>query len=348
MNSHPFNGGQPAGGGTLRMKVKTPADMEEWQQTADRTPYATFFHTPDWYHLFSQTYPQMQIETKQFIFSDGKTAVFPLMRVAAGKLRCQYISGPAGVYGGWISGGDMDRPHMNRILAYMQHNIPNLMWRLNPFAPDVQSLDLRPSRDDFTQVLDLNAGIDIIVKKWTKGHRAAVNQARHAGVRIECATTLDEWREYYSCYQDSLQRWGERASSRYDWPFFENMYRLSPKKIRLWLAKKESQVLAGALCLYHNQHVVYWHGAAYQRFFQLRPSNLLQYEIIKDAVQNKYYWYDFNPSGGHQNVIGFKKSFGTSQLPCPLFQFESRWSLLVRTVQHILSGWKNESHVSSF
>jgi hypothetical protein len=339
MSLHTFNSSHSARFGALHMKVRTLIDVEEWQQTADRTSYATFFHTPDWYQLFIQTYPQMQIKTKKFIFTSGKTAVLPLMKIAAGKMHSQYISGPAGVYGGWISSENLDKPHMNLILTYMQHKIPNLMWRLNPFAPDVQSLNLQPSRDDFTQVLDLNAGIDIIVKQWTKGHRAAVNQARHSGVRIECATTLEEWCEYYFCYQDSLQRWGTRASSRYDWPFFENMYHLRPKKIRLWLAKKESQILAGALCFYHNQHVVYWHGAAYQHFFQLRPSNLLQYEIIKDAIQNKYYWYDFNPSGGHQNVSNFKKSFGTCQRPCPLFHFESRWSHFVRAFPHISTGW---------
>ena len=105
-------------------------------------------------------------------------------------------------------------------------------------------------------------------------------------------------------------------ASRYEWKLFEIIYNLNSSNIELWLAKYEEKIIAGALCLYSKNHAVYWHGAALSAYFPLRPVNLLMYEIIKNACDKGYTWFDFNPSGGHEGVKAFKKSFGASALPC--------------------------------
>ena len=53
-------------------------------------------------------------------------------------------------------------------------------------------------------------------------------------------------------------------------------------------------------------------------YFHLRPVNLLMCEIIKHSCDRGYSWFDFNPSGGHEGVTAFKKSFGAEALPCPV------------------------------
>jgi lipid II:glycine glycyltransferase (peptidoglycan interpeptide bridge formation enzyme) len=236
---------------------------------------------------------------------------------------------------------------MEQILDHLHYNIPSLTWRLNPFDPDIQSLPLTPFQDDFTQVIDLAPGLPVIIKKWTKGHRSAIGQAQRSGVRIERAATVSDWQEYFLCYEDSRRRWGNQAGSPYSWQFFENVQALGPENVRLWLAKRDACILAGALCFYHNRHVVYWHGATYERFFKLRPANLLQYEIIKDAIDKKYSWYDFNPSGGHARVVSFKKSFGASTRSCPLFHSETSWRRCTEALSRIIGRGKKEHHVQS-
>ena len=121
MNPHSFGDGRHAEGGALRMKVEECLDREEWRRTARLCSYATFFHTPDWYQLFARTDPGMQIRAKKIIFSDGKKAILPLMKIRSGRFRSLYLSGPAGVYGGWISGDDLNEPHVYLILSYIRH-----------------------------------------------------------------------------------------------------------------------------------------------------------------------------------------------------------------------------------
>ncbi|NEQ84270.1 MAG: GNAT family N-acetyltransferase, partial [Moorea sp. SIO2I5] len=75
-------------------------------------------------------------------------------------------------------------------------------------------------------------------------------------------------------------------------------------------------MISGALCFYAKKHVVYWHGSSLEKYLNLRPVNLVMYEIVKDSCEQGYSWFDFDTSGGLPGVIAFKKSFGAKPLDC--------------------------------
>ena len=77
--------------------------------------------------------------------------------------------------------------------------------------------------------------------------------------------------------------------------------------------------MAGALCFYQNRHAVYWHGASRTEASELRPANLLHAQIARHAREAGYAVYDLNPSGGHEGVLRFKRSFGTASLAADVF-----------------------------
>jgi len=105
---------------------------------------------------------------------------------------------------------------------------------------------------------------------------------------------------------------------------FGCFFSCSSNNVRLWLAIFDDQVVAGALCFYAKKHVVYWHGAALEKYFKHRPVNLLMYEAIKSACEEGYSWFDFNPSGGHEGVKAFKKSFGAKEMKSDVVVIKSR------------------------
>ena len=92
----------------------------------------------------------------------------------------------------------------------------------------------------------------------------------------------------------------------------------------LWLARAQGKVVAGALCLHARRHVAYWHGAALEEFFPLRPVHLLMRESMRDAARRGRNWYDFNPSGGLPGVARFKRGFGARPLRVPVVRMRSR------------------------
>lgn len=130
---------------------------------------------------------------------------------------------------------------------------------------------------------------------------------------------MSDWQQYYHVYENTLLRWGDRASSRHSWEIFNEMFQRNSANIKLWLAiNKDEVVVAGAIIFYAKKHVVYWHGAALGEYFCFRPVNLLFYEIIKNTCAKRYSWFDFNPSGGHEGVVRFKKSFGAKTVCYPI------------------------------
>ena len=293
------------------------ADDSEWDSIWQRCEYSTYFHSREWADIWNK-YTNGKIQPKPFLitFSDGKRALLPLsiQRILKGFAK-QYISSPAGTFGGWISRDELNISHGQLLVDYIYQKLGSLIWRLNPYDKIVSQCKFSKIENDETHALNLEGGFDAIYRLWTKGHKSAARKARKAEIIILKAYKQEHWQKYYAIYEDSLQRWGEGATSRYEWKLFEIIYNLNSKNIELWLAKYEDKIIAGALCFYSKNHVVYWHGAALSSYFNMRPVNLLMYEVIKDACERNCLWFDFNPSGGHEGVKSFKKSFGTLSLP---------------------------------
>lgn len=317
------------------------ASPTEWDSTFKECDYATYYHSREWAELW-QKYTQGKLTpaAKLVTFSDGNSAIITLssQRILKRVFK-QYLSSPAGTYGGWISISKLSNNHKQLLYSYIVNKCKNLIWRLNPYDPVDDIENSKNIEPDETYTLNLECGFDVIYKGWTKGHASAARKARKArkaGVEIKEATTLQDWKEYYEIYEDSLRRWGDSASSRYGWTLFQLIYNLSSSNIRLWLSVFDGKVVAGALCLYARKHVGYWHGAASSEYFKLRPVNLLMYEIIKNSCEEGYRWFDFNPSGGHEGVRNFKKSFGAMELYCPVVKIESKVTVFLNQAIRLL------------
>jgi lipid II:glycine glycyltransferase (peptidoglycan interpeptide bridge formation enzyme) len=89
-------------------------------------------------------------------------------------------------------------------------------------------------------------------------------------------------------------------------------------------------MIAGCVIFYAKHHVAGWHASTLSDSFELRPQHYLNYEILKDACERGYRWYDLNPSGGHERVKEMKRHFGPTVLPAP---FVSQISLGMKIVR---------------
>jgi hypothetical protein len=313
---------------SLAISDVRPAIDSEWDSIWKSCDYATYFHSREWAAIWNKyTNGDMDSAAMLITFSDGAVALLPFSyrKIVNGFIK-QYISSPAGTFGGWISLDGLSFDHGNLLYEYIIANHRDLIWRLNPYDPVVMSIKTNGSRRDETQALQLDRGFNALYKSWTKGHASAARKARKAqkaGVKIREAVSIQDWKDYYNVYQDSHKRWGAKASSFYGWLLFQCMYESASSNIRLWLATYQNHVISGALCFYAKKHVVYWHGASVANYFNLRPVNLLMYEIIKHTCENGYQWFDFNPSGGHKGVENFKSSFGARKFACPVVDKKS-------------------------
>ena len=325
---------------------------KEWDRIWQQCSYATYFQSREWAEVWEQYTGGTLRPAPQLIeFSDGTRALLPISytRSIRGLVK-DYISSPAGTFGGWISSDRLESDHAQLLSRYLIRKIGNIWFMVNPYnQPMVESTRLirnaikvekLEEKNDETQALNLREGFESILKMWRRKKASIVrkaDKARRAGVIIKAAQSLSEWKEYFECYEDSIRRWDKNASSTYSWELFSLLFQRNSPNIKLWLAMLEDKVIAGALCFYANKHSVYWHGAAFSKYFNLRPVNLLMFEIIKSACQEKYEWFDFNPSGGHEGVKRFKKSFKCESLPAPAYDFTSNSKKILVSLSKVKS-----------
>lgn len=292
-------------------------DEALWEKVARNCPYATFFHTPYWARAFHKTYPNYLIDTRGYILEDGAIAILPLMRL---KSRFSIFTGDTvqsmfpGVYGGVISDNSISNEEARRIYeSLLDRKTKYILIMDNPFYPTSPGESYKRTENS-THVLYLEKGFEQIWDEFSHGNKRGIKKARKLGVTVRTATTIADVRAYYQVYADSLQRWGKRTTSRYPCTLFENLYQINPEHVKLWLTEVDGKVVSGALVLYWNRHVVPWHGCSISEYFKYSPMNILQSEIIRDACERGYTYYDFNPSGVHEGSARFKELMGAEMV----------------------------------
>lgn len=317
------------------MEVTDDTGFEFWEDVVSNCEYATFFHTPEWAMILQKTYADFSIATKAFILNDGTPVILPMMKSKAmrGIFRC-YYSMPLTLYGGVISHRGISQDNINEVFGWLLSNSPVGLIEItsNPLyhyeLPRGYSV-----KSYFTQMLDLDQGFDSIWKGFSKGHRSSARRAEKEGVSIHLASGLHDYRLYYSIYLDSVRRWGNDLTSLYPFELLKNIFEIGGDKVRLWLAHFDGRPIAGAVFFYHNKHVAYWSNASLESHFKYYPNNLLHATIIAHACENGYKHYDFLPSGGHEGVVKFKKSFGSYRQYLNVWHSESLTYRFLRTAR---------------
>jgi hypothetical protein len=314
----------------MRCLKKPPTDL--WEKVARECEYATFFHTPTWARIIEKSLPCFRIGTKAYILEDGTNVILPLM-VRGLPYRKKYCSMVPGVYGGPIAGRKLTTSEVDLIFSDLcRLGVSRIDVTGNPMIDFSLSANYR-CREDFTHILDLDKGFDGICKGFAGGNKGRARKAARMGVEVTVANSLEDYQEYYKVYQDSLRRWGKGATSSYSFELFRNIFEAKNSDIRLWIASVKGRTVAGVLVLYCNNHAVYWHGSSLEEYFEYCASNLLHVEIIKDTCNKGYRYYDFNPSGGHEGVAKFKKSFGAEQRRILRWQWEPKLIRILKKVQ---------------
>jgi CelD/BcsL family acetyltransferase involved in cellulose biosynthesis len=295
------------------------ASAAQWDAVVDASPLATFFHTREWAELW-QRYSggALRPVARLATLGDGAVALLPAVEKALGDLRFVGRLSPAlrtvmssygATYGGWVGPGLTAAHHR----ALWEHTAGlSVDLTSNPFDDAVADAGLPWTRREFTQVVPLPADPDELRRTWSRGHVSAVNKAVRAGLAVTEATAARQWRDYARIYRLSVERWGSADVVHGD-ELFDDLARSSSGKVRLWLVELDGAAIAGAICFYQGDTVVYWHGALDAAHQKLRPATLLHAQVMRHAAETGHRWYDFCPSGGKEGVIAFKERFGAER-----------------------------------
>src|SRR5262245_60953998 len=324
----------PPGERVAILRVR-PAGDAEWDTAWLACEHATWFHSRAWAEIWAEhRRGEIRPAPRVVEFSDGRSALLPLCEERpGGRGPRRHRSSPAGCYGGWISEDPLGKVHAERLLAYLVEEVPGLVWRVSPWDADAVAVAAGLGELEHTRSLRLEGGFEALERRFASGARWGARGAAREGLEVGVAVSREEWQAYYSAYLDSLARWGDRATSRYDWDLFERIRARDSESARLWVARSSGEVVAGCLVFYAPRHAAWWHGAALESHFRKQPMHLLLHAMIRDACEQDLGVFDMGPSHGHGGVEEFKAAYATESLPCPMIRREPvGWRARLRRV----------------
>jgi hypothetical protein len=138
----------------------------------------------------------------------------------------------------------------------------------------------RQRRHEGVVMLDLSHGPDFLFRKFSQTTRNEIRRAIKYGVSVDIATKREDISSYYTVYVD----WSRRKRIPFvDEDEFQAMFSLTQNR-RLFLARHESQVIAGAvLRFFYGGVAEYAANSSLEGALQLHPNHLLQWRAIEWA-----------------------------------------------------------------
>ncbi len=167
-----------------------------------------------------------------------------------------------------------------------------------------KSFDLQPQK---TLFLDLSLGADGLLKAMHQKTRYNIRLAEKKGIKI-VAGSLQDFPEFWRLMSVTGSRDGFRLHSA---AHYQNLLS-APEFIKLFFASHEGKNIATGLFSYWGKRVTYLHGASDNEARNLMAPYLLQWEVIKNAQDQGYKYYDFYGIDENKwpGVTRFKLGFG--------------------------------------
>jgi hypothetical protein len=183
--------------------ISTPS-AQTWDAIWKADKYATYYQSREWAELWSSySNRRLQPAPLQFQFSDGVKVLIPFSRKTfPGGIYKRYIASvPKVTTGGWLSKDTMTGHHISAVYEYLTQRYKNVTWRLNAFDPVTTECKLPSRKSSDIHTVDLQDDFESVFKRFSKGHRQAVNKAEREGIRIEQSEKIEEWK-YFMKYTD--------------------------------------------------------------------------------------------------------------------------------------------------
>jgi lipid II:glycine glycyltransferase (peptidoglycan interpeptide bridge formation enzyme) len=172
-----------------------------------------------------------------------------------------------------------------------------------------RSLDIQPSK---TRVLDLERSEKELLEDMHSKTRYNIRLAKKKGVEIISAKKESD----LDIFINLLKTTGERNKfSLHQEKHYRNIYENGKDKVKIFFAKHDNDIIAGAMFSFFGDTVTYLHGASANEKRNLMAPHLLQWQTILRSKDKGFKYYDFGGINEKKwpGVTRFKAGFGGSE-----------------------------------
>ncbi|MBN1168323.1 peptidoglycan bridge formation glycyltransferase FemA/FemB family protein [Candidatus Woesebacteria bacterium] len=171
-----------------------------------------------------------------------------------------------------------------------------------------------------TWILNIRSGEEEIMSGMRKNTRYMVRKAIKSDLKAETTIDFDKVDILYDLQKKTAKRHGFVGFSK---DLFKAQIEIFGRDdlAKLYLIKKEKEVLVAAIIIFYGDYAYYHHSASSEKSRDYPASYLLQWQVIKDAKKRGLSYYNFwgiAPKGRADHrfsgVTTFKKGFGGKRI----------------------------------
>lgn len=287
--------------------------IAEWKAFDEKHPAPTFFARPAWSLALAEAFGTMHAAPLRVRVHGERPVIVPLMRMSGGALRWREFCGfPLGGYTCFLdedTGSPVEEIRMNHVIAEIARfaDAATLVpWPLGP-QPTMQ----HDGATHETAVVDLRVGIDAAMANVEGIFRRMAGQAARRGVTCAPSRDADAVDAYYELLEASAKRWGLEHPSTPK-ALIRAVVEHGGNDAEVWFAHAEGRAIAGGVVFYGAREFFFWSAAMLAEYSRLRPSNALNFALMRAAAERGMSWYNLGSSEGLPGVARFKSEIGAT------------------------------------
>ena len=296
---------------------------EVWDDfVEDKSINGTFLHTRKFYNH----QPQNRTDDNSYLFYK-KNKLIGIIGCALQTEDSLLISHPRSTYGGFIVskvvGVEESLAIVQLLLEEAEKNSVKEVIIRNPFR-----IFYKKPCDEFDYAMwhfgfkvlyrELEVAIPTdektnIEANYTEGTRSGL----HKAMKNLTVEESNDYRSFWTMLEKTLQERHNKTPTHNYSQIVELLRNVGDKKIKLFVTKKNKQVIAGLVLFILNGICVHAQYIAYDTAFQNeRPLNILLHHVSKWAQENHYQYFNLGrPTEDNGNIVNFnlfkfKESYG--------------------------------------
>jgi len=286
-----------------------PVSSVDWMAYLAQRPEATIFHHPSWINMLADCYGYRP-ELLALRGDDGRLiAGLPVLQVNSRLTGRRAVALPFSDFCPPL--GEVGDVFMHELRAWRtRQRVPRLVvhWPL----PQGEGVFQAETMARYVTRLDPDPNEAFRRFKKTQVQQCIV-QAEKAGVVVRRGEAWQDLRLFYGLHLQTRRRLGTPVQSM---RFFRLLWeRLMAQGLGfVLLAYQGEKLLAGATFLHWNKTLTYKYSASDQRYWSLRPNNLLLWRGIQWGCEQGYETFDWGKTDmDNKGLRDFKRGWGSEE-----------------------------------
>lgn len=294
----------------MNLSIERQIDEGEILRLLEGSPDATFFHTPAWMHILTNSFDRFTGGWITIRSGSSLEGFMPFVEIRRGPFETLW-SLPFGTYGGPVTTdrrmeGDLIDAFLD--MASKSRCIKAAAILFGAGNP----LDLPPGvveRREECRVIELEGDFGHYRSKLLGSKRRQLcNRAEEAGVVIRPIEDPAVLREFYEAYERESAGWG--GVHPYPYLLFEEILAHRDKGALVMGAFIGEELLGGHIDFFFGDQAQAWQAGLTERASAFEASAMLVVKAVEEAYRRGMKYFNLGSSNGNEGIIFFKESLG--------------------------------------